>query len=391
MVPGPNAIMRVIFATTLDLSVGAGPTDHVAGIVRHLSSLDFRVTLLCPKPAGAIDPQLIGNACLVHYPSARVLGLPTAFGGVLALPALVRLREADVLYVRASSGTLPLTAFGRQLGFKRIVVEHNGWLRDEVETFGYPRIFARLAALCQVREARLASVNRTVTRELSETLVRHRVHPSRVEVIENGTDTIRFRPLDKAECRHALHLAADGKPVAAFLGNLSPGAGVETLLRAMSILEGRGTSIRLLVAGDGIQRRSLELEAERYRANGVDIEFVGWLGSEQANLLLGAADIAVAPYLQASNAAAGNSGLKIRAYAAAGKPVVVSRLRGTDQLHEQPWVFFAEPGSPDSLADAIESALRADACKMTHTARAFAEGNDWSIVAGRIARLLKAA
>ena len=306
-----NSRARLVFATTLDLSVRAGPTEHVGGIVRNLSSKDFDVVVVSPTPFGKIAPGLLGSATVVHYPSAKTIGLPSAFSGLLAIKALFRLRNSPLLYIRGSSGTLPLTGAAHVMRFRRMVIEHNGWLADEVTTYGYPRLFAAMVRFCQVWEARLASANRTVTDELLETLVRFGVPRDTIEVIENGADTSRYYPLDQAECRRRLGLPSDGMPVLAYLGNLWSGAGLETLLNALEILDRRGKKVRLAIAGDGNSRAALEAEASRRFPNDCRIHFTGWLSTMDANPFLGAADVAVAPYLETHNSTAGNSALKI--------------------------------------------------------------------------------
>lgn len=384
----PIARRQLLFATTLDMSAHSGPIAHVAGIVRHLSMKDMDVVLLCPAPSGAIDSKSLGAVQICHYPSARVFGLPSAFSGILALASLFKFRSANILYVRNSSGTLPLTVMGRLLGFRRLIVEHNGWLKDEVVTFGYPAIFARLAEWCQLLEAGLASVNRTVSQELAAALIRGGVASQCVEVIENGADTHEFFPLAKNDCRHHLGIPDDGRPLLVYLGNLCADAGLETLLAAIDVLKRGGRPVRLAIAGDGQLRQSLEVEV-RQRFAEDEVWFTGWLSPVEANFLLGASDVAVAPYLEARNASSGNSALKIRTYASTGKPVVVSRLRGTTELRTQRWVFLAEPGDPNSLAEATALALDADMAAVSTCARSFAMRNDWSIVACRIARLAR--
>lgn len=382
----------LLFVTTLDLGRKTGPAEHVAGIVRNLAADGFDVTVLSPTPSDAIERHPFGRASLEHFASARRLGLPNACSSLLGLVCLLRHRRHDILYVRSSAGTLALAALGRLTGFKRIVVEHNGWLGDEVITFrkgtGNARL-ARIAAWSQVREARLATTNRAVTPELRDMLVRNGIAAERIDVIGNGTDTGHFRPLDRDTCRRELGLPLDDTRVVAFIGNLWPGAGVEPLLDAVEMLARRGTPMRLVIGGDGISRAALTADVERRFGARGPVSFAGWLGPEQANVLLGAADVAAAPYLAARTDSAGNSALKIRMYAAAGKPVVVSRLKGTADLAREPWAFLAEPGEPTSIADAIARALAADAGKMAASARTFGESNDWSVVAGRIGKMLR--
>jgi glycosyltransferase involved in cell wall biosynthesis len=118
------------------------------------------------------------------------------------------------------------------------------------------------------------------------------------------------------------------------------------------------------------------------------VRFLGHISATEVNAVLGAADVALAPYLRDRNEAVGISPLKLYAYAAAGRACVMSCLPGTEELVSEPWVFLAEPGSPGSLAEAIDRALVSDRAAISASARAFAEQNDWSIVADRVSELL---
>jgi glycosyltransferase involved in cell wall biosynthesis len=78
-----------------------------------------------------------------------------------------------------------------------------------------------------------------------------------VHVIPNGIPVGPLpTPAGRASARQALGLPAS-VPVVAFVGRLSPEKAPEVLLRAI-----RGTSLRLLVAGEGPLRTALEAEAD---------------------------------------------------------------------------------------------------------------------------------
>src|SRR5262245_36989125 len=90
-----SADRSCVFVTTLDLSLCCGPTDHVAGIARGLAERGYEVTILSPKPQGIIVGPFPAAVRFIHYPSVRILGLPGAFGGFLALLKLWKLRHVN--------------------------------------------------------------------------------------------------------------------------------------------------------------------------------------------------------------------------------------------------------------------------------------------------------
>jgi glycosyltransferase involved in cell wall biosynthesis len=361
--------------------------------VGGLSQRGYQITVLSPKPLKQIEASFPTGVTLLHYPNLRALHLPSSVGGVLALPKVWKLRQLKSLYVRSSPGTLAITWFGSLARFKFIAVEHNGWLADEVTSFGYSSFWTRFVTWSQVWEAKLASANRVVTTQLQNLLADRGVDRDKLVVIGNGTDTRVFYPLDREECRRRMGISEDTKKVLAFVGNLWPGAGVETILRAMQLLKTRGRQIELIVAGDGVSRGHIEAAAKKLLESEISepsssVRFLGHLPPIETNVVLGAADVAVAPYLGERNTTVGISPLKLYAYAAAGRACVLSSLPGTEELASEPWIFQAEPGSPQSFANAIERALASDPRITSETARSFAEQNDWAMVAHRVSELM---
>jgi glycosyltransferase involved in cell wall biosynthesis len=386
--PEPGAARPLIVATTLDIGRDNGPTAHISGLITRLSGLGFAVTVLCPRPSRVLQETLTRTCGFQFYPNSRAFGVPTAFSSILAIPALLRLRRGRLLYVRGSSGTLPLTWAARLLGFDRIMLEHNGWLRDEVVAYGYWPGMARLAEWFQVKEAKIASANRTVTRQLSDRLAERGVSPACLHVIENGVDTAVFAPSDRKASRDQFGIPDDDRAVLAFVGNLWSGAGLETVFQSLLILRRDHGELDFLIAGDGPARTELEAAASRILGAGHRVRFLGSLPPSEANIVLGAATLAVAPYKRAQNAAAGLSALKLRTYAAAGKPVVTSALPGMVELKGEPWLYLAESEDANSFANAIALAMQSDPARMAISARAYAERNDWAVAAAQIARLL---
>ncbi len=379
---------RLIMVTTIDLSAHDGPSLHLLSLARQLAALDYAVTVVCPKPRRAIDASRIGSIEFRHTANAAALGLPNAcnvFGLALALRRL-RPRGPRV-YIRSSPATMPLVAAARRAGASRVVVECNGWFPDEIEVLGYPRLFARLARVLQSAEARRADRIRTVTAGLKAVLVNEGVEPAKIAVIGNGTDTKRFRPLERARCRQDMEIE-DGSPVLAFVGNLWPAVDLDVVLEAMVLLRQRGRTVRLLVAGDGVLRSQLEAKAHSLLGRGA-VTFLGQLPPQRTNVLLGAADVTLAPFHHRRNARIGLSPLKIRDYAASGRPCVATDLGGIDELRGEPWMFLARAGDGESYAAAIAAALACDPSTVAKSARAYAEQHfDWSIVARRVGELI---
>lgn len=378
----------LLMGTTLDLSVQSGPSLHLLNVARGLARLGHPITVLSPQPIQAIDGSLSELVVMRHVAAARRIGLPNALSAVPLTIGILRSRAPGTkLYLRSSPSTfLPALAARLTRGLP-LIVECNGWLADEIEVQGYPRMVVSLVRMLQRAEARLADKIRVVTEGLKATLVGEGVAASKIAVIGNGTDTARFRPLDLATCRGELGIGND-LPVLVFVGNLWPAVDLGVVLEAMANLRGRGRSVRLLIAGDGMMREGLEERARVLGESGV--HFLGHLSQERTNVLLGAADVAIAPFHRRRNERIGLSPLKIRDYAAAGRPCVATDLGGIDELREESWMFLAQAEDAESYAAAIEAALNADRGKVGASARAYAEEHfDWHVISRRVSEFLR--
>jgi glycosyltransferase involved in cell wall biosynthesis len=377
----------LVMVTTIDLGARDGPSLHFLNLARQLARLGHEVTIISPSPQRAIERSLIEGIGVRHVAGARRLHLPNVLNVFPLAFALWRLSPAGKrLYLRSSPATGLLCRVARR-AVSHVVVEYNGWLSDDVAILGYPRPLAGLARLLQRAEARRADKVRAVTSGLGAVLAAEGVDPARIAVIGNGTDTAQFRPLDQARCRSEMGIAGHSR-VLAFVGNLWPAVDLDAVFDAMVILKGRGRQTRMLIAGDGVRRARLEQRA-RDVAGPDAARFLGHLSPAQANVVLGAADVAVAPFHRRRNARIGLSPLKIRDYAAAGRPCVATDLGGIDELRDEPWMFLARAESAQSYADAIDAALAADLPALSRQARTYAERNfDWKIVARRVSALI---
>lgn len=130
-----------------------------------------------------------------------------------------------------------------------------------------------------------------------------------------------------------------------FVGRLSPEKGVDCLLRAFSTLSGRHPKTRLVIAGDGPARDSLERLARRLGMEGVTT-FTGMLSHEQLHQRQTSARCCVFPSLWLENCPMG-----VLEGMAAGAAIVASRVGGIPELvrHGETGLLF-ERGDSSQLA-----------------------------------------
>ena len=109
-----------------------------------------------------------------------------------------------------------------------------------------------------------------------------------------------------------------------FVGRLSPGKGLRTLLDAWKLLR---ITIPLRIVGDGPLRS--ELEAERDRAGLSSVCFDGWLPREQVHAAMQRAEFLISP-----SESYETFGLTIVEAFACGTPVIASRLGAMAEIVE---------------------------------------------------------
>lgn len=207
---------------------------------------------------------------------------------------------------------------------------------------------ALLSRALRRRCARVVAVSEALRRAYVEAWS---LPADRVEVVPNGVELDRFRPLDGA-ARRALR-AELGIPAAAPLVTtvavLRPGKGIEVLLEAAARLAADVPAARFLVVGDGPLRGVLER-----RAAAADLgERVRWLGHRgDVPRLLAASDLFVHPSLADAYPTA------LLEAMAAGLPALASAVGGVPEiLGDPPCGVLVPPGDAEALAAALRGLL----------------------------------
>ena len=164
-----------------------------------------------------------------------------------------------------------------------------------------------------------------------------------------------------------------------FLGRLDPRKGIDVLLEAMVLLQGR-CDLDLVVAGRGSAGPALEALAARLGLSR-QVHFVGQTVGQQKLWLLQNSQCMIVPSRTWEA-----FGVVVVESLAAGRPVIASRLPGlADLIRPEQTGLLVPPESPQRLADAIREIARdpqrADA--WGQAARRFVQPFDWRNVAQR--------
>lgn len=132
-----------------------------------------------------------------------------------------------------------------------------------------------------------------------------------------------------------------------FLGSFERERGVETLLQAIALVKGRTTKrIRLILAWAGLGNKKNILDLIEFLQIGSIVDLRGQVDTQE---IYAEADVVVIPRISEERMA---FPVRLVESLRMNVPVIVSRTCGMEALVEG-WGLSAEPGNPESLAQAI--------------------------------------
>jgi glycosyltransferase involved in cell wall biosynthesis len=243
-----------------------------------------------------------------------------------ALGPLVRLARGGLLHAHDYKA-LTLAVVAGALARAPVVATFHGDTAHDARVVFYERLARWLARFT----SGVAATSEPLAARIRAAAPRTAIH-----VIPNG---LRVPPAVTAEVRLAARRTLGLPPearVVAFVGRLSLEKAPEVLLRAV-----RGTGARVLIAGDGPLRSTLEAMAE-----GEDVRFLGFV--PDVGRVLAAVDVLALP--------SRTEGLPMAALEAmaAGVPVVASAVGSLPEVLGDGAGVLVPPGDVEALRGALE-------------------------------------
>lgn len=211
-----------------------------------------------------------------------------------------------------------------------------------------------------------------------------------VHVIPMGVDIARFANGDRAALRA---LVGEDNFLLLFVGRLVEKKGVDDLLHALALLPPTlGQRTTLWIVGDGDQKPALE---ETAKDLGIDlkIRFWGTVRNQDLPNFYAAADLFVAPSVEAPSGDTEGQGVVLLEAFAARACVLATRVGGIKAVvRDHVTGILVRPHQPEELALAIEKLLNDSALRATLVSNAFAEARDrydWRGIASEFDRLYR--
>lgn len=223
----------------------------------------------------------------------------------------------------------------------------------------------------------------TISQELARRYRDFGMPPEKILVAPDGVDLDAFsQPLSKQAARAALGLPLE-KPIAAYVGHLYTGRGVEHILEAAQRLP----EVEFLLVG-GHPEDQLRWQNVAQSMGLKNLLFAGFVPNREVPSYLWAADFLLMPYGLSCPTVDWMSPLKMFEYMAAGRAIVASDLPAVREVlsHGQN-AWLCAPDSGEALADAISTmAEKEELCaKMGANALENVAGYSWD---NRIKRIM---
>ncbi|MFH0804769.1 MAG: glycosyltransferase family 4 protein [Patescibacteria group bacterium] len=280
-----------------------------------------------PRRRWWAGPEPVSIGTILVWP---LLAAPAGFGLALLLLYYRLFRRVRVLYCLTLTEKLLGTLPARLLGMKVVWVEHvtiERWLTQNPLRLLY-RWLSRLVTVVAVSQA--------VQRQLTELI---HVRPGNAQVIYHGIDCSHFTPKEYR-----------WEGVARFnvgcIARLEREKGIEYLIQAIKIVKEFVPVVRLIIVGEGTERKKLVWLAARLGLQ----ESIQWVGHQRdVATWYHYFDAYVLPSVKRES-----FGLTLVESMASGVPVIGSRLGGIPEIIEhQVNGLLTAPGSSQDIADQL--------------------------------------
>lgn len=368
-----------------------GCSIHVRAVTGTLAARGHEVTLICSRLGGEVPESLAGVRLIEATPSCDLKPLSQLDAGLERDRAITIALEHehtmhgpfDLVYARHALWSCEPLVWAQRAGVPS-VIEVNAPIVDEQAR--YRTLTNRHDAQRIERTAvNLADVVVAVSPGVASAIAPMMDRPDRIGVVHNGVDTATISPEAVA------HLPEPDRVTIGFIGTLKPWHGLDLLIDAMVVLRARWGQLRLLVVGDGPERKRIERRAGALGLGDLS-HFTGTVDAFQIPGWLTSMDIAVAPYPRIEGFYF--SPLKLFEYMAAGRACVTTRVGDlADLIDDGHTGLLAPPDDAPALARAIERLVDDPALRASLGARArlrAVDHHDWNAVVDRMLSALPA-
>jgi N-acetyl-alpha-D-glucosaminyl L-malate synthase BshA len=167
-----------------------------------------------------------------------------------------------------------------------------------------------------------------------------------ITVIPNGLEIQKFKKSSKENIRRQMNITNDDK-IVLFVGRLNSIKGVEYLIESMEYIKQKDVKTKLIIVGEGIERRRLELLVNKLFLT-KNVLFAGRIPYEDIPKYLTLSDMIVLPSLEE-----GFPNILLEAMAS-GLPIVATNVGGIPEIIKNGENgFLVAPKNPGAIAEKV--------------------------------------
>ena len=361
-----------------------GCSIHVQEVIRAFKQLGATVTLITPRLGGNTPFGLEGvkviqlpDQAFIHQ-SEREVHAHQLNDGIWM--ALQQAGPFDMVYERYSLWSYAAMEYAKQHTIPGLLEVNAPLIEEQAQ---HRQLINRVVAETVARRVFSATTNLiAVSAGVADYLNGFEEAFGRVVVIGNGVNLERFYPSSRAQ------LNVNSEFIIGFVGTLKPWHGLHVLVDAFAHLRKKINNARLLIVGDGPERKNVEKSLRQHNLAHA-VHFTGAVASDEIPSLLSAMNTAVAPYPDSEQFYF--SPLKVLEYMAAGLPVVASRIGQLNSLIQHGRNgLLCEPGQPHDLSITLQKlAVDANLCYQLgqQARRSVEKHHSWQTVSHKILAL----
>lgn len=275
--------MKIGIVCPYDITRSGGVQEHVLAQAAELRQRGHDIKILTPRPRKHVDDApdgvlFVGASTKIKTPIKTSLEVGVSFARD-EVENMLDAEKFDLLHIHEPE----VPVLGAQIVAKANCPVVATFHALYPETKAARTLESLRTPLARPILNRVSSM--TAVSDAAAQFVRQQV-PTPVKIIPNGID------LDKYKFKPAKNSDA---PTILYIGRLEKRKGVRYLLKAFKLLTDSLPEARLLIAGDGEQRESLEEYAKQNHLSGV--KFLGFIEEADKQRLLHEANLFCSPAL----------------------------------------------------------------------------------------------
>ena len=330
---------------------------HVGGIEKVVNEQSKRLRtknfdpMIVTNRIGTPKRYVVDGVNVECYESLNTgfrLGIPYSIPTVLSFPTFVKaVKSSKIVHAHGHPYLTSLTAakLAKLCNKPFVLTQHNTFI-------DYNNVFDHVERLndLTVGKQNLNSADKiiAISSATKDYVLRLGAKPSKVKVVYNGVDLVRFRPMvgKREEIRKKLGIPKDAIVVLT-VRRLVYKNGVDTLIEGANLAVKKNPRIVFLAVGKGPDSDSVKLRILQLRIED-NFKLAGFVSDEEIPFYYNAADIFVLP----SKSGEGLPLVALEAMACS-LPVIATDVGGIREILMKDYGKLVPPNQPELLAKAI--------------------------------------